>query len=139
MKIIGIDPDLRKSGYANFDTELKHFTQVTSLYLWDLFKEIKLQSGFSESIVYIEHSEKNCVWHGGRNTTSINVGKNKAISIILIDFCEKNGINYKTVEPSGYSILFDNIDIFQIQTDWLKKTNKDARAAAAIVFSKIKL
>jgi hypothetical protein len=131
--IIGIDPDLHKSGIA-IKTNGK-LVICTSMFLWEIFyfceKEI-----MGEHLIVIEDGNlgRSANWHGGGKATAANVGKNQAIATILREFCQTKGLTFKCVPPAGYSKLFDNEDLFKRTTGWNQRTNKDARSACAIIW-----
>lgn len=136
--LIGIDPDLDKSGVAHYSD--KSIQECTSLTMWDLFNHIthlcnKLNAWKISYIVLLEagHLNKN-TWHKGGRGGSKNVGKGQAVGIIIEQFLKAHEINYKLVAPAGYSKFFKDEKLFQKETGWTERTNQDARAAAAIVF-----
>ena len=143
-KIIAIDPDLSASGVAMFDTKIKKLTLCTSLKMWSLF-DLFLSN--KNALVLVEYSDKNAVWHKGKQTkniniskeqaTAINVGKNKAVGKIIIDFLKTESFNYKVLEPAGYSKYFENSQFFMQQTQFFSRTNKDARAAASMIYKNL--
>lgn len=128
--IIGIDPDLRKSGVARINNNKLIFCE--SITMWDLFDYIKNNK---DCLYLLEagHLNKNC-WHSGGRGASSNVGKGKAVGIIIQDFMDAIKIEYRLIKPKGYSNFFKNKDFFKLQTNWDKQTNLDARAAAAIAW-----
>jgi len=133
--ILGIDPDLDKSGFALYCKETQQYVDVNCLYLWDLFIRLENLNKTSTLLVFLEagHLNKN-TWHKGGRGASKNVGKGQAIGILLERFMLENKINFKLIEPKGYSNWFKDDKVFKLQTNWQKKVNADARAAAAIVF-----
>ena len=128
MKIISIDPDVRKSGYSEYRNGT--LTCCTSMYIWTLFEELKIPC----DLVIIEDSRLNrcSSWHAGGRGAVRNVGKNQAVCVILEDFCKFHGIKYQLVKPNGYSNMFADEKNFQATTGYKQKTNMDARASAAI-------
>ena len=131
--IIGIDPDLHKSGVAIYETKLRRLTECTSMYMWDLFDTILVQKQFN-TLFRLEFPDNTNTWHGGGRGASLNVGKNQAVAIIIKEFLDAHGCYYELLKPSGYSIIFNDEDVFKNTTGFQKKTNKDARAAAAMVW-----
>jgi hypothetical protein len=134
MKLIAIDPDLRKCGFADWNGE--KFINIDSTQLWDLFSyliHVLFLTAKKDFIVLIEDPRlRKGTWHAGGKGMARNVGKCEAVAIILEDFCKAHGIRYRMISPAGYSKLFANEGIFKQTTGWQGRTNKDARAAAAM-------
>lgn len=137
MKIIAIDPDLRKCGFADWTND--KYINIGSTQLWDMFIYLRhslMLSGAGDLMVLIEDPRlKKGTWHGGGKGMARNVGKCEAIAIVLEDFCKAYGINYRMIGPAGYSRLFDDESVFKQTTGWTWRTNKDARAAAAMCWT----
>jgi len=131
---MGIDPDLHKSGVSLYNTETKKLLSCESVYLWDLFSMLEKSINIT---VYLEagHLQKNC-WHGGGRGGSSNVGKGKAIGVLLQEFMDVKGIRYELLKPAGYSDFFKDEKFFKSQTGYDKRTNADARASAAMVWGR---
>ena len=132
-KVIAIDPDLNKSGVAClFYGKL---IAVDCLAIWDLFDYIDKNK---DALFLIEDSTLiKATWHRGGNGMAKNVGKNQAISRIIIDFCKARGVSYQAVKPSGWSNFFRNAEDFMRRTGWDKSGNEDSRAAVAMLFNMI--
>lgn len=131
--IIGIDPDLHKSGVAIYEPKGKKLIECTSMYMWDLFDTILVQSQF-KTLFRLEFPNTTNTWHKGGKGASLNVGKNQAVAIIIKEFLDAHRCNYELLSPTGYSILFNDENVFKNTTGFKKKTNKDARAAAAMIW-----
>lgn len=131
--VIGIDPDLHKSGVAIYDKTNKKLVYVQSLYIWDLFKLLLLYK--ENSFIRLEYAPLiNCSsWHGGGRGGIKNVGKSHAVCIIIDEFLLGHGFKYEKLKPSGYSKTFDNIEYFKKTTGWADMTNKDSRSAVAMI------
>lgn len=145
MILLAIDPDLRKSGVASYCTEINELITVESLPLWEVFAFIEHIKKYVDDnhLVLIEKSSSNNTWHKGGRGASVNVGKNKAIAELLIDFCKAKSVNFRCIEPSGYSsyytVKIGGKDVFlkeQFQSDhrWYTPTNKDSRAAVGMIY-----
>lgn len=142
MILLAIDPDLRKSGVASYDTNINELLSVESLPMWEVFDFLKRVKSV-EHLVLIERSSSNNTWHKGGRGASVNVGKNKAIAELLVDFCKDKSVNFRCIEPSGYSsyytVKIGGKDVFlkeQFQSDhrWYTPTNKDSRAAVGMIY-----
>lgn len=139
--IIAIDPDLRKSGVAIFSPLEQRLSYVGSLPLWEVFDLIE---GTQNAVTVIEQSPHTNTWHKGGKGAAVNVGKNLAISILLVDFCKSKGLGYVTIPPNGYSHYYcvaiggKNRFLereFKRDHQWEKQTNKDSRAAVGMIYS----
>jgi hypothetical protein len=130
-----IDPDLHKSGTALYNSETKKLLSCECVYLWDLFIMLDKMVNIT---IFLEagHLDKRC-WHGGGRGGSSNVGKGKAIGVLLQEFMDKKGIKYKLLKPDGYSNFFKDEKFFKTQTGWQGRTNSDSRAAASMVWNRI--
>jgi hypothetical protein len=129
-QIIAIDPDLSKSGVSVFNEN--GLVYCNCLDLEDLFIFL---NGRVNSLILLEagHLIKNC-WHKGGRGAASNTGKGKAVGVILERFLIKHKFDFKLLKPHGYSNYFDNEAFFKLQTKWEGRTNKDARASAALGF-----
>lgn len=138
-KIIAIDPDLHKSGFCQYDIDTCKVEEITCLDTYDTMSRIaiikmegKLENVFIEDSNLIRGS-----FHGG--TARENVGKNKAVATILINFCQTRNIPFTPLRPNGYSKTFDDITKFKEVSKWTKQTNKDARASFAMIYRHFKV
>jgi len=132
--IVAIDPDLHNNGYAIYSIDNKEFNQIISLPMWSVFEWVLELHKASDIIVLLEYPENTNTYHLGGKGAALNVGKNQAVAIILKEYLEFFSIKHKLLKPKGYSKYFDNESFFKLQTGWNKRTNKDARAAAAMIF-----
>ncbi len=127
MTTIGIDPGMTKSGVAI--VEDGKLIAVSYLRLWTLFEYILDYHEEVGHLWVIENSNlTKATFHGA--TARSNVGKNKAISQTIVDYCKHLGVDYIEVAPHGYSdaakkhaVLFAQISGFT------GKTNEHQRAA----------
>ena len=128
--IIGIDPSVNKSGIAVLEDG--KLMKCFSAELWHLFDFVKENS---TAKFYIENSNlDNKNWHG--KTARGNVGKNKGVSQIIVNYLTFLKADYKELLPNGYSLRFKDEKLFQKVTGYDKQTNKDARAAACMIFGR---
>lgn len=130
--IIGIDPDLHKPGVAVYSLTENKFElcqTMTIKKMFDYFATCR-----NADILYIvEHPDSTRTWHGGGRGSSIDVGRNQGVAIMIYEYLIECGYNVKKVAPAGYSKIFKNAETFKTNTGWTGQTNEDARAAAAIV------
>ena len=112
---IGIDPDVSKSGFcavSQCGTRLE-LIELSNLDFFDCTERIKYYAdmwtakGYSYIIV-IEQGELNkalftahkAKTNGIAAKIGMNTGKNFAISDLLISYCQRNSIAYKTYQPT---------------------------------------
>lgn len=131
-RLIGIDPDLKKSGITFYNIEKKEYEYCTSVKIWELFHYLKMEKG-RNTFVLLEFSTSNFTWQKGGKVGAMNVGKNKAVATIIKDYLDYLVISYKLCEPAGYSKYFNDTDYFAEITKYTGKTNADARASAALI------
>jgi hypothetical protein len=133
---IGIDPDLHRSGVAVYDIEAKRLIVCEVMTLWKLFDFLRSFAKVNASFIRLEHSplQKCSSWHKGGKGAALNVGKSQGICIVLKEFLEFEKFEFELLPPSGYSVIFHKVETFKASTGWIKQTNEDSRAAAAMVF-----
>ncbi|PKN16495.1 MAG: hypothetical protein CVU66_00665 [Deltaproteobacteria bacterium HGW-Deltaproteobacteria-23] len=145
--IIGIDPDLTKSGFAVYDSQEKKMVQCEALSFSEL--QWKLKRFQPDCFVRLEAGWliKKSNWRTAKKlgkkfspsqASSIaerqakNVGENHATGKLIEQYLKENNIPYELVRPFGATAFFRNTAMFQKTTGWSKRTNNDARSAAAI-------
>ena len=137
MKIVAIDPGLRGSGIAIWKDD--KFEKLCKMELWELYELI---SSDSEAFYLVEDSNIGKNWHGP--TSRANVGKNQAVSTLIIEYLKKMNRGFRQLPPSGYSTRYTDAKgnyckfsrkVFESETGWKGASNKDSRAAAAMVAS----
>lgn len=136
--IIGCDPDLHKSGYAVYDKQQKKLTECCALYMWEIFDYLHdccMELPKEQFFVRLEYPKNTNNYHGGGRGSSVNLGKNQAVAIILKEFLIAKGIRHELIFPAGYSNTFKDEKFFKQTTGFKERTNADARAAAAMVFN----
>lgn len=133
--LIGIDPDLKESGFAIWDRHEKKFTLLTCLDMVDL--NDALMSRPEPSFVVLEAGWLigKANWHNsgkGRaaERTAKNVGENHGTGKIIMAFCIKKNIPYTLIKPKGKITH----QLFQVYTRWTENTNQEERDAAMLVF-----
>lgn len=133
--VIGIDPDVDKSGFAIFYTQNKNL-RVFQYSLWDLFEEllkfkkpilVRLEAGWLI---------KKRNWNGGGFAGAGDVGRNHEIGRQIEKFCIKFNIPYVLIKPCGLSGI--NHATFCKITGWPIKelTNPEKRVAGLLAFNK---
>ncbi len=137
---IGIDPDTDKSGVAIWDSETKTFDNITTMRFWDLIED--LETWTIPIMLHIEAgwNINKSNWHISENQTkqtgeniAKKVGRNHQVGILLEQYCIKNNIQYRLVNPMGKI----NAKVFKDITKrvWDKDTNQEMRDAAMLVYN----
>lgn len=137
--IIGIDPDVDKSGIArNFPFDPEEESTLFNLDLFDTMKMLLDMKGF-KLLVRLEsgHAVKKS-W--GRRTAGAlkDVGRNNEIGSQIEKFMIKYNIPYELVPPFGGSKI--GHELFCKITGWdvKKRTNPETRVAGLLVYNRIK-
>lgn len=138
-KIIAIDPDLHKSGFSQYDVDTCKVEEISSFDMFEIMSRIAslVFEGKLEKVIIEDANLIKGSWHG--KTARENVGKNKAVATIFINFCQTRKIPFGVLRPDGYSKTFDDIKIFKETSKWTKVTNKDARASFAMIYRNYKV
>lgn len=134
--LIGIDPDVNKSGYAVWSPENKSFLGLWDYSLFDIFVKLQYMRDVYDIFVYLEDGRlAKGVWH---KHGAKNVGKNMAIAQQIHTFMDAHHIPYLLLRPAGYS-KYDHKTFCNI-TGWpiKERTNSEKRAAAMMVFGRTK-
>lgn len=137
--IIGIDPDVDKSGVAV--VEDGKIQSIHNMPLWTLFdfilqyfvdlNQINVQLLVVIEAGWIDKSgkeAKNKSYHGGGKGSSYDVGRNSEIGRQIAKFCHEQKTPYVLRQPKGYSSL--NAAYFKSITKYEGKTNSETRVAA---------
>ena len=139
--IVGIDPDLHKSGWAIYDRQVKEFVVIKTMTFLDVIKGLLYIDSTAikhQYLFILEYPDNTNTYHAGGKGAALNVGKNQGAAIILKEMLIQMGCNYKLIAPAGYSKYFKQVLYFQKLTGWIGRTNDDARAAAAMVYYNLK-
>ena len=145
--IVGIDPDLTKSGFAVYDRVEKRLVECTTVSFtgvqWLIEKKypgcfVRLEAGW-----LIAKSN----WHLSRalgakyspitaqriaERQAKNVGENHAVGKLLNEWLTEKKIPFELVKPFGATTFFKDRKVFKATTGWEARTHNDGRTAAAI-------
>ncbi|EPX3864195.1 hypothetical protein ACWY7A_003488 [Acinetobacter baumannii] len=133
--IIGIDPDLEKSGVAILgnDLQLKNLTFPETVELFrneqDSIKKVVIEAGWE--------NKKANFRVGGNHSRQVNeqiarrVGMNHATGILLAEIAQAMGIAVLLVKPTKSKL---NAEQFNKITGWQGRTNQEVRDAAMLVW-----
>lgn len=137
--LIGIDPDVQKSGFALWSPEHQTFLGLHDYSLFELFVKLQELHASHNLFVYLEagHLVKR-FWQKKGHGVAKSVGANNEIGRQIQVFMEANHIPYVLLKPNGYS-KYDHRTFCNI-TGWpvKEKTNSEKRAAAMMVFGRTK-
>lgn len=133
--IIGIDPDLEKSGVAilGSDLQLKNLTFHETVELFrneqDSIKKVVIEAGWE--------NKKANFRVGGNHSRQVNeqisrrVGMNHATGILLAEIAQAMGIAVLLVKPTKSKL---DAKEFNKITGWQGWTNQEVRDAAMLVY-----
>lgn len=135
--IVGIDPDIDKSGIAtlteNKRLEMTNLTFVETLGFIRQYKSII-------KCVYIEAgwNIKKSNWHGAKNMSTAarvgkNVGENHATGKLLYQCIEAEGLKVVAVKPNSRKL---DAEQFEKLTKYKGRTNQETRDAAMLIFGR---
>lgn len=138
---IGIDPDVRASGFALYNIRDKKLEQVCNYSFFDLFDKLKdLKEKIS--LVRIEagwlnkksnfHNRKGQTKEAGERIAN-HVGANAETGRKIAEMCQSLDIPYEFVKPLGTKSVDDKL--FKRITNYPKRTNQDSRDAAMLVWN----
>jgi len=142
QKIIGIDPDVDKSGVCIVNNMLQ-IELLTTMDLVDLFALIESMSDCRDIKVIVEAGWKNKTnFHVGAMDNAwksakigSHVGANHEIGRQIIKFCEKVGVECHAIKPKGHKM--SALDFKRI-SGWTKRTNQEMRDAYKIILEAMK-
>lgn len=130
--IVAIDPSVNLSGVCTYNLNTKEIERLSSRRIWEVFQDISF-ANLSSVFFFVENS--NLVkgnWHGASGRG--NVGKNKGISQNIVDYLREIGASFEELKPKGYSLKFASAKKFVSVTECTIRSNKDNRAAAAMIY-----
>ena len=140
--IIGIDPDVDKSGVCIVN-EMLQIERLTTMDLIDLFVLIESMRDCRDIKVIVEAGWKNktnfhvrggdSAWKSAK--IGSHVGANHEIGRQIIKFCEKVGVEYHAIKPKGHKM--SALD-FKKRSGWTKRTNQEMRDAYKIIIEAMK-
>lgn len=133
--IIGIDPDLEKSGVAILGSslELKNlsFSEIVDLFRTEQEKIMKvvIEAGWL-------NKKANFHCHVGQRKSvgeriAKNVGENHAKGKLLVEMAKSLNLNVLEVRPTKAK---RNAKDFNQMTGWVGRTNQEQRDAAMLIF-----
>jgi hypothetical protein len=130
--IVAIDPSVNLSGVCVYNLNTKEIEELSSKRIWEIFQDINL-ADLRSVYFFVENSnldKRN--WHGA--SARGNVGKNKGISQNIVDYLREVKASFEELKPDGYSLKFASSETFISTTGCTIRSNKDNRAAAAMIY-----
>lgn len=135
--ILGIDPDLEKSGVAVLRDTNK--IEYSTLNFVETLAFVRMNKSIIKC-VYVEAGwlNKKSNWHGASNMSVAarvgkNVGENHATGKLLIECIEAEGLKVVPVKPSTKKL---NSEDFERITKIKTRTNQEERDAILLVFGR---
>jgi hypothetical protein len=137
--IIGIDPDCKKSGVAEYESETQYF-DVRTMSFFELYEHLnrnmerivlaRIESGWLNEKSNFHGSYGQSKRAGER--IAKNVGANHETGRKIAEMCEHLNIEYELVRPLGTK----DIDHFTFKrmTGFRGRTNQDMRDAGMLVY-----
>jgi hypothetical protein len=136
--LIGIDPDVDKSGFA-FKT--KGEIKLSNMHFFQLFsslENLRKENEKEDLMVYIEAGYLNKGnWHKTNGTNSINAqigqrtGANHQVAKLICQMCVYLDINFCEVKPTRSKV---NAEFFKQITKIDKRTNQEQRDALMLIW-----
>lgn len=138
--IIGIDPDIQKSGVAV--VECGQLTSLQALSFPDLLRFAKENKSVTFVIEDVE-SDKTTYIRKGTNAAQMrkiaqNVGMVKAAKRLMVECLQDMGIEIKLIKPlKGWvkKKIKEDGKFFNQLTGWKKRSSEDKRDAALIAYA----
>lgn len=140
MYVIGIDPDLKESGFCVWNTRTQNVNNfgIKSFFsLYSLLVSYKLADPNLRVVIEGGHLNKKGNFHGHAGQSKAvgeriakNVGSNHAIGILLGEMCDFIRIPYTYVRPHTKKTL---IKMFKMITG-IEETNQDIIDAIMLVW-----
>lgn len=145
MILIGIDPDVDKSGFAVWSTEAKQFISADKFCFWDLIYKIR---EFKPDKVYLEAGwlNKKSNYHsvGGKHSERVKkligeriankVGRNHQVGINIEEWLKVEKIDYELIIPKKSKVKPEQ---FKIYTGLTTK-NQEIIDACMLIFGRTK-
>lgn len=135
--IIGIDPDLEKSGVAVLgqSLELKNLTFAQTVELFrsrqDEIKKVVIEAGWLNKKANFRYSNSKAV----SEQIARRVGLNHAAGILIAEMAKECGLAVVLVKPTRTKLKAED---FNRITGWQGRTNQEQRDAAMLLISEIK-
>jgi hypothetical protein len=137
MILIGIDPDVNKSGVARYN-KLNKELGLTTLTFFELFDYLSYEKGKIDIKILIEAGWLNkSNWHTENKNKYISTmignrtGANHETGRKIVEMCEYLKLKYELIIPKKSKV---NHEYFKKLTGITSKTNQEERDAAMLVW-----
>ncbi|OBC76624.1 hypothetical protein A7907_03585 [Acinetobacter baumannii] len=134
--IIGIDPDLEKSGVAvlgqsHFELKNLNFAEVVELFKaeQDLIKKVVIEAGWLNKKANFRSGANKSI--AVNEQISRRVGENHATGKLLVQMAKHMGLAVIEVKPTKAKI---NSEDFKRITGWQGRTNQEQRDAGMLIW-----
>lgn len=136
MKLVGIDPDLLKCGFAVWDKERRILEDYGTKGFWDLIEFISKHNDGYKYIVEAGWLNKKSNWHlqelGTRSEKiAYRVGQNHTVGLLIEEYLKRNDVKYELVRPKKSKIKKEE---FIKITGISQRINQDVRDAIMLVY-----
>lgn len=142
--VIGIDPDVNKSGVATINKRTKEFT-LKNLLFFDLMVYLEQNKEFIKEVrVEASWLIKKTNWHNNKSGTGVasrigsNTGANHEVGRKIIEMCEHLGVAYVQVKPlkkrwKGADGKITHKEIASMFASFPEKSNQEQRDALLLI------
>lgn len=142
--LIGIDPDVDKSGVAYYESDTKklELSNLTFFKLFDYLHHVERNKGdLDEVTVVIEAGWLNkSNWHTVKDGSSVKnaqigqrTGANHEVGRKIVEMCQYIRLNYELVKPTNKKLKHE---FFKKLTGIIQSTNQDQRDAGMLVWGR---
>lgn len=145
-RVVGIDPDSDRSGFALLDTETRRL-EVATLRFPALVERLRLMSGDESLMVYLEAGWLNHGnWHTSRADSvfvaakkGLGVGRNQQTGMLIAEMCEAMDVPCTPIRPLPKLWQGKDKKITQAEIEAfagpIGRTNQEGRDAALIAWT----
>lgn len=149
--LVGIDPDVSKSGFALLDCEAREFTQVEALTfpaVVDRFAELAAMKADSKDIIVVmEDSDLATNWHyNSRDSKAVSAAKGRSVGLChatarhLKECAENFGLEVVMMKPlrkfwKGRDGKITHDEALYFMRGLPKQTNQESRDAALLAWA----
>lgn len=138
---IGIDPDVDKSGLALYNRKTGDL-EIRTIGLLDLLDMLRDLNRKEETIIYVEagwlNKPSNFRYHKSfkaREYMAKNVGRNEQLGKIILEACERYGIDFIPIRPKSKKT---SPEIFERLTGVKTRNQEKIDAAMLVIDSNLK-
>lgn len=138
---IGIDPDIKKSGFAVIVSGATDFYELTTLSFFEMLdriQELNLNAGGVVVCIEAAWLIPKSNWHGGKSMgvaakIGKSVGANHQVGRLLEEFCMHYQIKFELIKPSNSKV---DSGYFEKLTNYNLRTNPEMRDAGMLIYGR---